>query len=161
VTATTWRELAACTQAAAPSIFWPPSAASRDAVLAATYCRNCPVLAACVRDARSYSRLTGVVQAGSYWTDGHPATIPHVAPPTGPSRSEAAAVRRRTAIARYYEIRHQHENDTQAYHQVADEYGAAMSTVQSWHAAVRKENTAKLRALNEQARNDDTNGATS
>lgn len=152
MTVTTWREHAACVKAADARIFWPPTAASRDAVTAAAWCRACPVLTYCRDDARSYSRLTGVVQAGSYWTDGHPATIPHVAPPTGPSRSDANAVRRRAAVARYYEIRHQHPTDADAYRAVAAEYGIAMSTVQSWHAAVRKENSAKLAAANRNAR---------
>jgi Transcription factor WhiB len=146
MTTTAWREHGACAKTADPRIFWPPSATSRDAVTAATYCRNCPVLATCVRDARSYSRLTGVVQAGSYWTDGHPSTIPHVAPPLGPSRSESNAVRRREAVARYYEVRRECPHDTAAYRVVAAEYGIAVSTVQNWRAAARKEASAKLAA---------------
>lgn len=151
MTAAPWRERGACHNID-PGIFFPPSPVSRDAITAATLCRACPVLDTCVTDARAFGRLTGVVQGGAYWQDGHPKAIPHQAAPTGPSRSETAAARRRAVIARYYEIRHQHKTDTDAYRQLADEYGISLSTVQNWHAAVRKENSAKLDAANRKAR---------
>ena len=152
MTAIPWHERAACRTVTNPEIFLPPSPVSRDAITAATYCRSCPVLDNCVTDARAFGRLTGVVQGGSYWQDGHPKTIPNRLPTTGPSKAELAAERRRQAIARYYEIRHQHKTDTDAYQRIADEYGIALSTVHNWHAAIRKENAAKADAANRKAR---------
>jgi hypothetical protein len=141
-----WRDHAACTNVADSTIFFPAKAASPDAITAAAHCHSCPSRTPCWNDAVGYPRLTGVVQGGFYWTDGQPVAIAAELS-QGPSRSQEAMERRRTAIARFYEIRHLHKNDTQAYHQIADEYGISIATIYAWHRDARRAADAKLETL--------------
>lgn len=152
MTATDWDDRGACKQVSDPEIFFPVRPNTIDAAKAAAYCRTCPVAEPCYTRAKNGTRTSGIF-GGYFWTEGHPQPIPDPqALAAQPSRSEIATRRRREGINRYYLIRHQHENDTKAYCQVADEYGVTVSTVREWHRQTRAEHNRAVAAIDQNVR---------
>lgn len=150
---TDWRTRAACRNVTDARIFFPVRSNTPHAILAATHCRACPVATDCHQDAEDFGRSDGLVQGGAFWVAGKPHPIPEAdAPSPHATRSAASAGKRREAINRYYEIRHQHKNDTEAYRAIADQYGVSFSTVYGWHRLARAEHSRRLAALNQTAR---------
>lgn len=140
-----WRTDAACRTAPNPAIFFPHRSNTPDARTAVGYCHTCPVRAACLDDARTAGRTSGI-WAGLYWDDGRDRAVTDPPPIATSDRITLARMRRRDALAYWHRARLRLHSDGDANRAVAEHYGVTADTAKTWIKRARVEAAADLHA---------------